>query len=54
MIVSPKMVKQKYQAGNRLIAQKKGLPNALKQKLITSDTEKELGKQGFLYIKHQI
>jgi hypothetical protein len=54
MIVSPNMVKQKYQAGNRLIAQKKGLPNALKQKLIISDTEKELGKQCFLYLKHQI
>ncbi len=54
MIVSPNMVKQKYQAGNRLIAQKKGLPNALKQKWIISDIEKELGKQCFLYVKHQI
>jgi hypothetical protein len=54
MIVSPNMVKQKYQAGNRLIAQKKGLPNALKQKLIIAEWEKELGKQCFLYLKHQI
>jgi hypothetical protein len=48
------MVRPKYQAGNRLIAQKKGLPNTLKQQLIISDIEKEFDKQRFLYIKHQI
>jgi hypothetical protein len=54
MIVSPNMVKPKYQAGNKLIAQRKGLPKGVKQQIIISDTDKELGKQCFLYLKHQI
>jgi hypothetical protein len=54
MIQSPNIVKQKFQAGNRLIAQKKGLPRGVKQQLIISDEDKELGKQCFLYLKHQI
>jgi hypothetical protein len=54
MIVSPNMVRPKYQAGNRLIAQRKGLPRGIKQQVIISDQEKELGKKCFLYLKHQI
>ena len=54
MIVSPNMVKPKYQAGNRLIAQKRGLPRGVKQQVIISDEAKELGKKAFLYLKHQI
>jgi hypothetical protein len=51
---SPNMVKSKYQAGNTLIAQRKGLPRGVKQQVIISDTEKELAKKCFLYLKHQI
>ncbi|MDQ3947995.1 MAG: hypothetical protein M3275_00360 [Thermoproteota archaeon] len=54
MIDSPNIVKAKFQAGNKLIAHKKGLPRAAKQQLIISDTEQELAKQCFLYLKHQI
>jgi hypothetical protein len=54
MIVSPNMVKPKYQAGNKLIAQKKGLPKGVKPQIIISDEDKELGKKCFLYLKHQI
>jgi hypothetical protein len=54
MISSPNIVRLKFQAGNKLIAQRKGLPRGVKQQLIISDTEKELGKQCFLYLKHQI
>lgn len=54
LIASPNMVKAKYKAGNILIAQKKGLPRGVKQQVIISDMAKELGKQYFLYLKHQI
>jgi hypothetical protein len=54
IIASPNMVKAKYQAGNRLIAIKKGQPHGVKQRLIISDTETELAKKSFLYLKHQI
>jgi hypothetical protein len=54
MLASPNMIKPKYQAGNRLIAQKKGLPKGIKQQVIISDTAKELGHKSFLYLKYQI
>jgi hypothetical protein len=54
MVQSPNMVKPKFQAGNKLIFQKKGLPNAAKQQLIISDKELELGKQCFNYLKYQV
>lgn len=54
MTASPNMVKTKYQAGNRLIAQRKGLPRGVKQQVIISDMEKELAKKCFLFLKHQI
>jgi hypothetical protein len=53
-IESPNMIQPKYQAGNKLIGQNKGLPRGVKQQIIISDTEKELGRQCFLYLKHQI
>lgn len=54
LIVSPNMNKQKYFESNLLIAQRKGLPNVVQQKLIISDEEKELAKECFLYLKDQI
>ncbi len=54
MTASPNMVKTKYRAGNRLIAQRKGLPRGVKQQVIISDTEMELGKKCFLFLKHLI
>jgi hypothetical protein len=54
MIQSPNMVQAKFHAGNKLIAQKKGLPRAVKQQVIISDFEKALGQKCFLYLKHQI
>jgi hypothetical protein len=54
MTASPNMVKPKYQAGNKLIAQRKGLPRGVKQQVIISDELKELGKKCFLFLKHQI
>ena len=54
MISSPNMVKPKYEKGNKLIATKKWQPKGVKQKLIISDSEKQLGKDCFLYVKHQL
>ena len=54
MMASPNMVRPKYQAGNKLIAQRKGLPHGIKQQVIISDTTRELGKQAFQYLKHQV
>ena len=54
MIVSPNMNKQKYFESNLLIAQKKGLPNIVQQKLIISDEEKELARECFLYLRDQV
>jgi hypothetical protein len=54
MVVSPNMIKPKYLAGNKLIAQKKGLPNCIKQEVIISDQELQVGKQCFNYLKQQI
>ena len=54
MIGSPNMIKPKYEAGNKLIAQRKGPPRRVKQQAVISDEAKELGKNCFLYMKHQI
>ena len=54
MIQSPNTVQAKFHAGNKLIAQRKGLPRAVKQQVIISDFEKALGQKCFLYLKHQI
>jgi hypothetical protein len=48
------MNKQKYFESNVLIAQRKGLPNIVQQKLIISDEDKELARECFLYLKDQI
>jgi hypothetical protein len=54
LIVSPNMNKQKYLESNVLIAQRKGLPNIVQQKLIISDGDKELAKECFLYLREEI
>jgi hypothetical protein len=54
LIVSPNMNKQKYFESNVLIAQRKGLPNIVQQKLIISDEDKELAKECFLYLRDEI
>jgi hypothetical protein len=54
MITSPNMVKQKYHESNVLVAQKKGLPRLMQQRLIVSDNDIELAKKCILYLKLQI
>jgi hypothetical protein len=54
MIQSPNMIKAKYEKGNELIAIKKWQPRGVKQQLIISDKDLQLGKDCFLYLKHQI
>jgi hypothetical protein len=54
LIVSPNMNKQKYFESNVLIAQKKGLPNIVQQKLIISDEDTELARECFLYLREEI
>ncbi len=53
MISSPNMIKAKYEAGNKLTAQKKWLPKAVKQKLIISDEDVQLAKDCYEYLKCQ-
>jgi hypothetical protein len=48
------MNKQKYFESNVLIAQRRGLPNIVQQKLIISDEDKELAKECFLYLRDEI
>jgi hypothetical protein len=54
MVTSPNMVKAKYEAGNVLIGQKRGLLAAAKQKMIISKEDKELAKNCFSIIENQI
>jgi hypothetical protein len=54
LITSPNMVQKKYAEGNKLIAQRMGLPNSLQQDLIISDTKIELAKKCVRYIRAQI
>jgi hypothetical protein len=54
LVESPNMIRPKFQAGNKLIAQKKGLPNAVKPSVIISDKEKKLAQQCFVQLKTQI
>jgi DNA polymerase, archaea type len=53
-VISPNMIPEKYHESNFLIAQKKGLPKLIQQKLIVSDKEIELAKKCISYIKSQI
>jgi DNA polymerase family B len=48
------MITEKYHESNILIAQKKGLPQFMQQKLIASNKEVELAKKSILHIKMQI
>jgi hypothetical protein len=54
LITSPNMVPQKYLDGNRLIAQKLGLPSLLQQSLIISNSQVELAKKCVSYILQQV
>jgi hypothetical protein len=54
MVTSPNMITEKYHESNILIAQKKGLPQFMQQKLIASNKEVELAKKSILHIKMQI
>ena len=52
MIQSPNMIKAKYEQGNKLIAIKKWQPRGVKQQLIISDKDLQLGKDCFLRLEH--
>jgi hypothetical protein len=54
LITSPNMNKQKYFEANVLIAQKKGLPNLLKQHVLVSDKDLDIAKQCVQFLKNQI
>ena len=54
LITSPNMNKQKYFEANVLIAQKKGLPNFLKQHVVVSDADIDIAKQCVKFLKQQI
>jgi hypothetical protein len=54
LITSPNMVTEKYLQSNILIAQRKGLPELLQQKLIVSNEEIQLAKDCILYLKQEI
>jgi hypothetical protein len=54
MIASPNMIQTKYKAGNKLIGQKRGLPGKLKNLVIISPKEIEIGRQCFAYLKYRI
>ena len=54
LITSPNMVPEKYLQSNILIAQRKGLPDLLQQKLIVSDEEIQLARDCILYLKQEI
>lgn len=54
LITSPNMIPQKYLDGNRLIAQKMGLPRLLQQSIIISDDQIELAKKCVSFILQQI
>ena len=54
LITSPNMNKQKYFEANVLIAQKKGLPNLLKQHVVVSDIDLDIAKHCVKFLKQQI
>jgi len=54
LITSPNMNREKYFEANVLIAQKKGLPNLLKQHVLVSDKDTDLAKQSVKLLKLQI
>jgi hypothetical protein len=54
LITSTNMTEEKVHDGNLLIGQRKGLPNAIQQKLIVSDKDKQLAKKAVSYLKSWI
>jgi hypothetical protein len=54
LITSPNMVQEKYLDGNRLIAQKMGLPTLLQQSIIISNSQIGLAKKCVSYILQQM
>jgi hypothetical protein len=54
LITSPNMIPEKYQESNLLIAQRKGLPALVQQKIIVSDEEVRLANASILYLKQEI
>ena len=51
LITSPNINQDKVHDGNVLIAQRKGLPNAIQQQIIVSDKERKLPKKAVSFIK---
>jgi hypothetical protein len=51
LITSPNMNQDKVHDGNVLIAQRKGLPNAIQQQVIVSDKERILAKKSVSFLK---
>jgi hypothetical protein len=54
LITSPNMNPEKYRESNLLIAQRKGLPRLIQQRVIVSDEEISLAKLCILNLKQQI
>src|SRR4029077_18143315 len=54
LITSPNMNREKYYESNVLIAQKKGLPNLVKQHVIVSDRDCENAEKSVRILKSQI
>lgn len=54
LITSPNMNTTKYRESNLLIAQRKGLPSSVQQRIIVSNEEIRLAKLCALYLKQQI
>jgi hypothetical protein len=54
LTTSPNMVPEKYQQSNKLISQKKGYPNLIKQQIIISNERSETTKKCILLIKEKI
>jgi hypothetical protein len=54
LITSPNMVPQKVLEGNKLIAQRMGLPKLLQESLVVSEKDVELAKKCVLYLIQQM
>ena len=54
LITSPNMISQKYEEANKLISQKKGLPNKIQQQIIISENQINIAKQCVLLVREKI
>jgi hypothetical protein len=54
LITSPNMIPEKYQESNLLVAQRRGLPALVQQKIIVSNEDVRLTKNSILYLKQEI